>query len=69
MSKPDLEKQCWAVHGEASKIEDAKERVAARLKALELLVKIRCAGEKVKGGEEESEDELTTARRLMKVPK
>ena len=48
MSNRDLESECWNAHDEAEKVGD-------RLKALDLLVKIRLAGERVK-----PEDELST---------
>jgi len=41
MNDRDLEKECWNAHDEAEKVGD-------RLKALDLLVKIRLAGERVK---------------------
>lgn len=47
----DLEEECWNVYRDA-------EDPAHKLKALDLLVKIRCAGAKVKGdGEEQGRDE------------
>ena len=47
MSDRDLENECWNAHDDAEKIGD-------RLKALDLLVKIRLAGERVKPDDQDS---------------
>lgn len=49
MSDPrEVEKELWKVYDRLDSIPEAAERAALELKALELVVKIRSAGEKVK---------------------
>lgn len=51
--KKDLEEECWKVFDAIGA--DKAEDVDRRLKALDLLVKIRSAGQKVKPEQQESE--------------
>ena len=64
--KRDLEEELWEVYNAIG--DDALDQVDRRLKALELLVKIRSAGQKVKPAEETAaEAREITAKVLRKI--
>lgn len=58
MSKRDLEEACWRAHDAA----EADGQLPNCLKALDLLVKIRLAGERVKGDDAEQGKDDTLSR-------
>jgi|APGre2960657404_1045060.scaffolds.fasta_scaffold658699_1 hypothetical protein len=66
MSKRDLEEELWSVYNAIG--DDALDQVDRRLKALELLVKIRAAGQKVKPDATTDADAAAiTAKVLRKI--
>lgn len=56
--KKDLEEECWSVFDSIGS--SPAEDVDRRLKALDLLVKIRSAGQKVKPEQQESDSRAAT---------
>lgn len=57
MAKPlivqkDLERELWSVYDSLTGVDDAVKKAELQLKALDLVAKIRVAGQKVKPGED-----------------
>jgi hypothetical protein len=66
MTKRDLEEELWSVYQDIGA--EGLEQVDRRLKALELLVKIRSAGQKVKPeATTDTDSQAITARVLKKI--
>lgn len=60
MSERDLEEACWRAHDAA----EADGQLPNCLKALDLLVKIRLAGDRVKGQPEQGKEEDSALKRV-----
>jgi len=72
MTKPqygakDLEVELWNVYSSLDMVDDAVEKASMQLKALDLMVKIRVAGQKVKQGDEPDHPDSSLAKARAKV--